>query len=887
MLLPFSKYLFLLLWFMALPLVASSLVAQQISYESPTKPVSEILADLSDSYDIFFSYPSELISPLQASLSAENQPIEEVLSTLLDPFDLQAQRSNGSYFFIQRAFRTLRLVIQDGETQEALPYAIVRSLHSQRGVYANEKGVANLLYDAREDSLILIQHFGYLDQTIQLRHPMEQEILLELRPDSVAIEEVRIEYQNSAITLMEGAQFQLDPGSMQVLPGLVESDIMLSLEMLPGLESSNETASGMNVRGGGSDELMVYWDRIPVYKQGHFFGTLTSFIPSTVQGMRAFKNYIPVQYTGAASGLIDIYLPQAVPTHLRAAYRANLTHTDLMVQVPFGHKISLLLAGRVSFHDQFNSPTFSSHRNKLFAGTRQEDFLVNADEDEEEEIPLVTDQISLAYQDLNAKLIYQISSQDYVSVSLMHNQDQFYFDASSAENSFLTERAHEIQFQGANVYYARDWSTRWRSSLSLSYAGYEMENNDLRVFEDSTERNERRIQNTLFNREAKLMTTYQATDRSIFSFGYQFNDYQNFFSLEEELAFEEGDQDTLEAREPFHGIFARYQYSWQDKIDLQPQVRIDYFPGLEQVLVNPVITAHLKVRPSIWLKSSYGHYAQAVRSLREGELDFSNVSEGVWLLSEQGPTPSDGDDLPLIRSRQMSLGFLYQEAGWLIDFDAYWKATQGISSLNQFSRNLDVDFAIGESQAIGLDLMVRKKFGRYQSWMSYSLSKVSNAFIELSQEEFPSSFDRPHQFRWVHNFYLSPLEISLGWTLRSGSPYTQASGLIFIPEDIEDEDDPDIDPDEGFYEIQYGPINGQRLPLYHRLDLSVWYKFVPRTGRFFGQVGLSVQNLYNRENVWQRFFYLEDVDEDRAPEITEEERYFLGFTPNLSLQLNF
>ena len=859
--------------------------AQNITYHTSSRPLIEILEDLSEQSDVYFSYSSELLAPLNASLSVSDQPIEQVLFSLLDPFDLQAKRSRGNYFIIRAAYRSVTLIIQDAETGEPLPYSLVRSLESRRGAFADQNGRAALQYDLREDSSLLIHHLGYQDQLLEVTPDMQEEILIPLAADSMAIEAVLIEYQNSAITLVEGAQFQITPSRMKVLPGLVENDIMLTLEMLPGLESSDETASGINVRGGGSDQLMVYWDRIPVYKQAHFFGTLTSFIPSTIEGMQAYKNFIPAQYTGATSGLIDISLPETVPLKTEAAFRTNLTHTDLMIHFPVLDNLSVLVAGRVSFHDQINTPTFDAHRNKLFAGTRQEDFLAGFDDEEDEEdIPALTDQMSLFYSDLNAKLIYEISDRDFLSVSLMRNQDQFYFDASSIEDAFLTERAHEVAFLGVNALYERTWNEKWISSLSFTQADYQLENRDLRVFKDNTDRNEILIQNALLNRELKLMTSYQVSTRSVIDLGYQFNSYQNFFSLIEEFAFEEPEADTLEAMEGFHGVFARYHYSLDDRIDIQPQLRIDWFPGLDQLFVNPVITAHVKILPSLWIKSSFGQYVQAVRSLQQGEIDVSNVSEGVWLLSEQ----DNGDDLPLLRSEQLTAGALFKREGWLIDLDVYWKSTQGLSSLNQFSRETEVDFTIGESRAVGLDLMARKTFGRYQTWMSYSLSRVTNRFSELDAEFFPASVDRPHQFRWVHTLYLSPIEVSFGWILRSGSPYSEAVGLTFIPDEEDDDDpDPNPDPEDGFYEIQYGPINGQRLPLYHRLDLSVWYKFGQEKGPVNGQIGLSIQNLYNRENVWQRFFFLEDVDEDSAPEIVEEERFFLGFTPNLSVQLYF
>jgi hypothetical protein len=62
---------------------------------------------------------------------------------------------------------------------------------------------------------------------------------------------------------------------------------------------------------------------------------------------------------------------------------------------------------------------------------------------------------------------------------------------------------------------------------------------------------------------------------------------------------------------------------------------------------------------------------------------------------------------------------------------------------------------------------------------------------------------------------------------------------------------------------------------------------LPKRKSIKGVLGFSIQNIYNRQNVWRRFYYLEELDNDVEPEIVEEERYFLGFTPNVSLRISF
>jgi len=169
---------------------------------------------------------------------------------------------------------------------------------------------------------------------------------------------------------------------------------------------------------------------------------------------------------------------------------------------------------------------------------------------------------------------------------------------------------------------------------------------------------------------------------------------------------------------------------------------------------------------------------------------------------------------------------------------------------------------------------MKKKFGRYSSWISYSYTSTMHQFEELLEAPFPSSLDRPHQFRWVHSLNLNQFELSIGWIYKSGSPYTQPTGVTY-------------DPVDDYYELAFGTVNASRLNVYHRLDLSVWYNFPNRQKRFRGTIGFSLLNLYNRDNVWRKFYYLDDINEDDVPEIVEEERNFLGLTPNLTVKIRF
>ncbi|MEL6731322.1 MAG: TonB-dependent receptor [Bacteroidota bacterium] len=597
---------------------------QNITYQATEKPLSDILDEISDIYAVYFSYGSSTLIDYKASIQVEDVSLVSFLSQLLTPYGLKAQHSKGPYYYIQSRRRKLILHVRDQATKEPLAFAIVQSLVTPKGAYADARGIAALTYQPDTDSLLLIKHIGYLSRTLKMESQTQDTLWVNLAADQMAIEEVLIEYQNDAIVLKEATQYYLNPQGMKVIPGLAEPDVLSSVQMLPGVESNDETTSGINIRGGGADESLIYWDRIPVYQPAHFFGSLTSFIPSTVQEISTFKNYIPANYTGAISGLLEIRLHDSIPLRPQIVANANLTHADAMMRIPIGQKIGLMIGGRLSYNNELNSPTFRSHQTKLFEGTRQENILESLvdpeGEEEGDDVPTgLSDVQDLSYYDLNGKVIFNVSAQDYLSISGMANADRYFLDIQSEENNPLAEREHNIDFGGINLFYKRIWSRRLRSTLSASQSSYNLLNTDVGIFDEGETRATSTINNSLSNTEIKAAIAFQTSTSSSFQLGYQWNRYQNSVSYEQIDAYEEDISFSQDGRSMAHGLFGQFHFSSGDKIDFQPQLRINYFPELDEVLISPVINCQYKFGRNIWFKASYGHYAQALRTVRDAD----------------------------------------------------------------------------------------------------------------------------------------------------------------------------------------------------------------------------------------------------------------------------
>jgi hypothetical protein len=245
----------------------------------------------------------------------------------------------------------------------------------------------------------------------------------------------------------------------------------------------------------------------------------------------------------------------------------------------------------------------------------------------------------------------------------------------------------------------------------------------------------------------------------------------------------------------------------------------------------------------------------------EGSRDF-------WLLS-------DGDLVDVTSAKHYVLGASMELDDYLFDVEVYRKDLDGLSEFSmRYQRVGDPDplnlFYDGTGVAEGIEFLAQKKYGTYTGWASYTLSRVEHTFPDLNNgEPFPALHDQTHEFKIVNSVNLGRLNFSGTWVAATGRPYTAPESEYSITL---------LDGTEQSY-IHVGEKNGLRLPAYHRADVAAHYRF--GIGRWTGDIGLSVFNLYDRTNVWYRQFDLSETP------ILVNDMNFLGITPAISVRFEF
>jgi len=239
--------------------------------------------------------------------------------------------------------------------------------------------------------------------------------------------------------------------------------------------------------------------------------------------------------------------------------------------------------------------------------------------------------------------------------------------------------------------------------------------------------------------------------------------------------------------------------------------------------------------------------------------DFLGVEKRRWQLA-------DNDSIPVLKSKQASLGIQYLKKGWLVDATGYYKEVDGITSQSQsFTTKYEFTRTTGSYNVMGLDFLVRKQVKNLSSWLSYSYMINEYTFNNLEEIQFASNFDNTHSFTLGTTYSNNTLNISAGLNYRTGKP----TSIPLQGNEIIDK------------EVNFDLANNTRVPDYFRVDLSAIYKLKLSEG-LRTEIGASVWNALNKENTINNYYR---IGLNNTP--IKLSRESLGITTNFMVRLYF
>ncbi len=855
------------------------------------RSLKSVLNDIEKNEQIYFSYnPDEIKQvkiPSNEALNKSN--LENQLGPVLLNNGLLITKVNEKFYVIKKeASKFLDLTITDGETGDPLPFSIVRLIGTELGQVSDDYGRLKLVITKPSTSILSVSFLGFQDYRIAADTLAElTKLTVPLSPVPTSLNDFEIkEYLNVGIASDPMANsFRIYPQEMEILPGLSERDVLLSAQMIAGVNSNDESAAGINLRGSSRDNTLLYWNNIPIYHTAHYFGNISSFIPSSIGVLDIYKNYIPVKYGGAAAGIIDLQSRNAIDAESRVEGSINMTHIDLYAKLPFKKELgSFMIAGRRSYNDFIPTWTYNSYEEKLFSSTiTVDDFTFEEGESSND----------LNFTDFNFQWNFEPTSRTNLSASFVRSQSDFTYSERDREERINFDQNHNISSLGANINYQHRLNDNNALNATASYSQYQMGYSFLNLRNPSNpdDDDEESRTNDLYNFEFRLSNTRQLNRSNWLEYGYQLNLMDVTTSLEEENFIEEDDSTSLTTNGLSNAFFLDYSFKPTEKIELVLSSRFTQLSTIDDLLFSPQIKFNYKANKNLLFKASFGTYQQFLSTVKEQDFTLSNAVEQIWLLSDEENL------IPVIRNNQLSAGFVYDANNWLFDLDVYQKDIDGLLARNLGFATLNEDgFEQGSERILGIDLTARKRWRYFRTWFNYSFQDSEVEFPELFPNSFASSLNIRHQLRLSSTYSLPKWEFSLGYTFKTGLPFTDVSDIIIRDDDERPPrrgDDnppppppPGSDNEEDFFFLDFDSPNSSRLPNYHRVDVSIWHKWKSKGNKVKGEIGLSLMNIFNRQNVFDTSYFI-DFDENDEVQLFQQTKYFLDFTPNLTFRVIF
>ena len=832
--------LFFVIVFLSLSINTQTINAQ---IQQKKEPLVDVLEYLESKHPYKFNYLFKTIDGVLVSYPPENSSFKEVISfleahtkfnfSILTDF---VSITNKDTFFLCGH-------LKDVETKAPIVFATIQG--ENLSTTSDENGYFSLEVKKKNETII-IRHLGYkLLKRANRFFNIETCANIYLIPELIKLQQVILSnYLTEGINKLNNGSFQINFSEFGILPGLIETDILQTIQALPGIHSVDETVSNINIRGGSNDENLLLWDGIKMYQSGHFFGLISIFNPKMIDKAILTKNGTRAHHSDGVSGTIEMHTSDDINYDFKGSIGLNFLNLDVFADIPISKKSSLQISARKGLSDFFKTPTYNSYFDRIQQDSELEMNTGNA----------INSNIEFYFYDTGLRWLYQIDSKNQIRLNLLTVSNEINFDENAILNGIdESRRSSLVQNSFAvGLFYKRIWNNKFQTSLQIYETDYKLKAVNANIILNQRALQENKVSET----GVKVNTLYKVNERFSLLNGYQFIETQvtNFDDVDNPI-FSLYIAEVLRT----HALYSQIKFlSKNKKSTFTTGLRTNYIPKLNKTLFEPRLSFNQKINPyfNFEILGEFKH--QITSQVINFQNDFLGIEERRWQLS-------NNTDIPVIQSKQISLGLQYNQNGWLINGDGYFKRVDGITTQSQgFQNQYLLARADGNYDVFGFEFLLRKQFQNFNTWLSYTYMDNYYNFKTLQKDTFHTNFDFTNALTIGTSYTLRSFKFSAGLNWHSGKPTTKPQPDIPVSNNT----------------INYEPANSSRLSDYKRIDISSTYQFDIFKSR--AELGVSILNLLNHSNTINSYYKINN--NNNLENISQSS---LGFTPNVSFRVSF
>ena len=761
--------------------------------------------------------------------------------------------------------------IIDQKNGETLIGANIYNQTSKTGTTSNAYGYFSINIPQGQNTL-QCSYIGYINETLQINIKSDSTYTFNLSPQAQNLKEVTLTSEESSVKSVQNSVINIPVKQVKKMPALFgEGDVLKAIQLLPGVQSGNEGTSGFYVRGGGPDQNLILLDGVTVYNSSHLLGFFSIFNEDAIKNINLTKGGFPARFGGRLSSVLEINMKDGNMKEWEVEGGISLISGKITVQGPIKKdKTSIIVSARRTWIDIFKEPLTNLLEDKI---------KVNSDG-------------NYYFYDINAKINHKFSNKDRLYISMYSGKDKFFGKVTEEETDELTSDEGDPYlsiFEG-NTRFGLAWSNfttaiRWNhvfsnkifSNTTLLYTTYKFDNS-INVhniwIEDylngdiitTNDYYDYLYRNGLEDIGVKFDLDYALNTKHYLKIGAQYirhHFFPGYIDWYADFPTADFQKDTTmifsESIRPHNiSLYAEDAYTINNRISANLGLHYNIYGVNKKVYhsLQPRTSVRYLINENSSIKGSYATMQQNIHLLTNSSFGLPN---DMWVPSTDLIEPQ--------KSQQFALGYYisfdkgaisnfldFKKHNFEASIELYYKKMQNLITFSEGTNILGTNFTAweervddsGEGTSQGIEFFVKKKTGRLNGWIGYTLSKSTRQFefINLGRE-YPYKFDRRHDLSIIASYMVKKgINLNATFIYGSGNAITMPVAKYLIP----------YGP-SGFRQyFDYGEKNQFRMAPYHRLDIGCSFTKEKKWGERTWTV--SIYNVYSRQNPF--FIYLQE-----------------------------
>jgi hypothetical protein len=723
---------------------------------------------------------------------------------------------------VAQSRHTISGSVRSKTTGESITRATVTVANMNIGVTTNNYGFYSLTLPDGKYTLV-ISSIGQEAQSFDITLKENMQLPVFLGEQAIRLQDVTVTAptRGRSIRSAQMGVEHITTSEIRNVPVLFgEQDAMKTLQLLPGVQAASEGNSGLNVRGGSSDQNLILLDEAPVYNASHLLGFFSTFNSDAIKDVTLYKGNMPAQYGGRLSSVVDVRMNEGNNQEYHGTASVGLISGNLEVEGPIEKgKSSFLVSARRTFVDLLLklSPDSTQKRNSLY------------------------------FYDLNAKLNFSLG-----------NRDKLYLSGYFGRDNLASADVFGLNWGNATatLRWNHTFGPRFFSNTSLIYSDYNYKLNftnndaqsDVKVVSELKDLNFKEELQFYLNPSNNLHLGFNTIYHALYparlsaGAGSGLNDtsFQNRYALD-------------------NTVFINNEWKASEKLNISYGFRVTAFSALGggnfyningdgQVIdtlhynsgqiVKTYFTPELRfalsyqLDPDASVKASYSDNTQNMHLISTASAGFPTDR---WVASNNVIRPE--------KSHQVSLGYYrnLRDDAYELTVEAYYKALENQIDYRDgavllTNGTVETELLYGKGRAYGVEWLFKKKTGRLTGWIGYTFSKSEKKINGINGGGWYNAYqDRPQDISIVGMYRLNAK-----WMLSADWVYTSGNAVSF-PDGKYRQD--------GRTLYYYTQRNGYRMPAYHRLDLSATVQMKKKKW-YSSELSFGFYNAYARNNAF-------------------------------------